>query len=248
MEPWRGAAIDDSVRDAIANSHLRSIPAHAVAELLAGARRIPIHAGSTVRGAGEAGPHLELLVRGFVRIFVMAPDGRTLTVRYLRRGALAGVASLFTPRFSMPGSIQALLDSDVLVFDPEVVRRVAARDLDVAQGLLAELSERVVSFVAEIPGSAFTTVRQRVARHLLDLASERQHGHELVAHVNQQALADAVGSVREVMVRVLRELRDEGVIRTGRAVITILDPDRLMVEHDPAVSTVVAEINWNSGP
>ncbi len=130
----------------------------------------------------------------------------------------------------MPGSIQALVDSELLSFRPGVVRALAERDIRVARALIDELSERVVSFVAEIPGSVFSTVRQRVARHLLDLASEQQHGHDLVARVSQQTLADAAGSVREVVVRVLRELRDEGVIRTSRAGIAILMPERLVVE------------------
>jgi CRP/FNR family transcriptional regulator, cyclic AMP receptor protein len=227
--------VDPAVRVAIAASHLRDVSAVTIERLLQGSRRIAVPAGSTVRGAGEVGPHLELLVDGFVRIFIVAPDGRTLTIRYFRQGALTGVASLFTPQFAMPGSIQALRDSDILVFDPDVVRRLTVLDLGIAQGLLAELSERVVSFVSEIPGSAFTSVRQRVARHLLDLASERQQGRALVAHVSQQALADAVGSVREVVVRVLRDLREEGLIRTGRSGITILDPAHLMSEsiHEP---------------
>lgn len=243
-----GPAIDGAVRDAIAISHLRDVSAGALDGLLAASRRFDVPAGSTVRRVGDAGPHLELVVGGFVRVFMMAPDGRTVTVRYLRRGALAGVASLFTRGFSMPGSIQAVLDSTLLAFDPMVVRGLAERDLGVARGLLAELSERVLSFAAEIPGNAFTTVRQRVARHLLDLATEQQQeGHDLVAQVSQQALADSVGSVREVVVRVLRELREDGAIRTSRAGITILRPADLAVSRLPALQDGDDERDWNTG-
>ncbi len=240
--------LDDRVQAALARSHFRRLPDDIAAELVDGARRIGVPAGSTVRAAGEAGPHIELLVEGFVRIFVTAPDGRSLTVRYFRRGALTGVASLFTPRFSMPGSIQALVDSELLALRPEAVIGLAERDVLVARALIDELSERVVSFVAEIPGSAFSTVRQRVARHLLDLASEQRHGHHLVAKVSQQALADAVGTVREVIVRVLREFREEEVIRTNRAGIEILVPERLMVELFPAAPATNDPPDWNLGP
>jgi CRP/FNR family transcriptional regulator, cyclic AMP receptor protein len=229
-----GTDIDDDIREAIAASHFRELPDGTLAELVGGSRRIHVAAGSSVRVAGEEGPHLELLIDGFVRIFVAAPDGRSLTVRYFRRGALTGVASLFTPKFAMPGSIQALVDSEVLVFDPGTVRRLVDRDLAVARAILDELAERVVSWVAEIPGSAFATVRQRVARHLLDLASEQQHGKELVARVSQQTLADATGTVREVVVRVLRELREEGLIRTRRGGIVIVRPEGLVVEVFPS--------------
>jgi CRP/FNR family cyclic AMP-dependent transcriptional regulator len=75
-----------------------------------------------------------------------------------------------------------------------------------------------------------TRAFQRVARHLLDLAAEG--GPELVAPVSQQQLADAVGTVREVVVRVLRDLRRAGVIRTGRDRIVIVDPARLSAEQD----------------
>jgi hypothetical protein len=105
--------------------------------------------------------------------------------------------SLFASPFSLPATIQAVTDADLLAFRPSVVQRAAERDARVARALIDELSERVLSFIGEIPGSAFATLRQRVARHLLDLASEGQTGPELVAAVGQQDLADAVGTVRE---------------------------------------------------
>jgi len=48
--------------------------------------------------------------------------------------------------------------------------------------------------------------------------------------VTQQALADATGSVREVVVRALRELRLLGVIETNGSLITILRVNRLIDE------------------
>lgn len=42
-----------------------------------------------------------------------------------------------------------------------------------ARAFLSELSEPAWRFIHEITGSAFATMRQRVACHLLDLASER---------------------------------------------------------------------------
>jgi CRP/FNR family cyclic AMP-dependent transcriptional regulator len=104
----------------------------------------------------------------------------------------------------------------------------------------------VVSFMEEIP-SAFATVRARVARHLLDLASESQKGCEFVAAIGQQELAEAVGTVREVIVRALRELREEGLLRTGRAGIIILDPERLATEAFGGAAGARITSDWNTG-
>jgi len=215
-----------------------------VDELLVGAGRVRIAAGSVTHREGEDAPHLELVIAGVVRVFVTAPDGRTMTIRYCRPGALIGAVSLFAPGFALPATTQALVDAELLRLSPTAARRAAARDVRVAQAFLSELSERVLSFIWEIPGGAFATVRQRVARHLLDMASERvpeppsapRSRSELTVNVSQRELAEAVGTAREVVVRVLRELRQDGVVRTGRDRIVIADPARLIQDY-----------GWNPG-
>jgi CRP/FNR family transcriptional regulator, cyclic AMP receptor protein len=226
--------VDPDLRAAVSLSHLRELPADVLDDLLVGAARVTIRASSVFHRQGDGAPHLELVVSGLVRVYVSAPDGRTMTVRYCRPGALLGRLSLFTPGFAMPAAVQALVDAELLALSPAVARRAAAQDVRVTRAFLREQSERAVGFLYQVPGSAFATVRQRVARHLLDLAAEG--GPELAASVTQQQLADAVGTVREVVVRVLRELRQAGVIRTGRDRIVIVDPARLSAEQD-----------WNSG-
>jgi CRP/FNR family transcriptional regulator, cyclic AMP receptor protein len=220
------ARLDDDARTAIAASSLGSLPEEAIAELTAGAERQRIPARSTFHHEGEDAPHLELVLAGLIRVQVTAADGRTLTVRYARPGALLGVATLYA-RVARPFDIQALSDSELLAFRPTTVRACADRDPRVARALLTETSERVMSFVAEFSGHAFASIRQRIARHLLDLASDHQRPNELLAPVSQQELADAVGTVREVVVRVLREFREQGVVQTGRDGIVIRDPERL---------------------
>jgi CRP/FNR family transcriptional regulator, cyclic AMP receptor protein len=215
---------------AIERSHLRSLSPETLAHVAADAVRLDVEPGGTIHREGDTEPHVRLVVSGLVRMHVTAVDGRTMTVRYCRPGALLGVVSLFASPFVLPVSIQAITRTELLGLRPSVVRGAADRDVRVARALIDELSERVLSFINEIPGSVFATVRQRVIRHLIDLASETQEGPVLVAAISQQDLADAVGTVREVVVRSLRELRDTGLIRTERDRIVLLDPERLVEE------------------
>jgi CRP-like cAMP-binding protein len=177
--------LDDDTRAAMEASNLRSLLPEVVARLADDASRVRAPAGTMVHAEGNTSPYLEIVISGLVRVYVTARDGRTMTVRYCRPGALIGTISLFADRFSLPAAIQAVTDADLLAFRPSVVQRAAERDPNVANALLNELSERVLSLVAEIRDSAFATVRQRVARHLLDLASESQTGSELVAAIGQ---------------------------------------------------------------
>jgi CRP/FNR family transcriptional regulator, cyclic AMP receptor protein len=228
------------VRAAIEASHLRTLSPAMIARLTGDASRLLVPAGSTIYRKGHAAPHLALVVCGLMRDYVTGPDGRTLTVRYCRAGALIGAVSLFASPFSLPASIQAVADTDLLAFRPSVVQRAAERDTHVARALIDELSERALALMTEVADGAFATVRQRVARHLLDLASDRQSGAQLVIAISQQELAEAVGTVREVIVRALRELRKAGLLATGRNGIVLLDPPRLLAESGARATNVPA--------
>jgi DMSO/TMAO reductase YedYZ molybdopterin-dependent catalytic subunit len=245
MEREGSSSTGDRGRAAIEASYLRSLPHAVVDGLMAGSRLLPVEAGSVVRWEGDATAHFDLVVTGLVRVFVTAPDGRSLTVRYVRPGGLLGAVSLFASPFVLPATIQAVTDAELLRLAPSVVRRAADTDVRVARALIDELTERVLSFIPEIPGSVFATVRQRVARHLLDLASGSPASGVLLADIGQQELADAVGTVREVVVRALRQLREAGLIRTGRDGVVIhwdipmADPQAWRLSVDGAVSRPV---------
>jgi CRP/FNR family transcriptional regulator len=229
------------LRDAVGESHLRDLPSDVLDELFEGAVRMKVSAGSVAHWALDAEQYLELVITGVIRVFVTAPDGRTMTIRYCRSGELLGAMSLFSDEFTEPATKQALVDTELLMMSPSTVRVLAHRDLRVASALLVELSERARNFVNEIPGTAFATVRQRVARQLLDLASTHQQDRdpdaELAVRITQQGLAEAVGTVREVVVRTLRQLRDAGVVRTERDRIVLLDPAQL-----------TEQVKWNTSP
>ncbi len=231
--------MDELRRVAIAASNLRSLPVPVQDRLLATGVARTVDAGAALRHEGDDTAHLVLVLSGLLRVFVSDVDGRTMTVRYVRSGGLLGAVSLFAPQFTLPGTIQAVTDTEVLQLDARAVRHAADTDVAVARALIDELSDRVIEFLEELPGSAFATVRERIARHLLDLATTV--GPELVVQVPQQALADAVGTSREVVVRSLRELRESGLIRTGRDGIAILDAESLAAEADRR------RAGWNTG-
>lgn len=225
---------DPEVRAALAVSPFGGLAPASLGSLLAGSHRLSIRPGGFVRREAQAGSHLELVTGGLVRGSLHGPDGRTLTIRYARAGALLGTVSLFDPGYTMPGSTRALLPTSLLQLRPEVVLAAVDRDPAVARALLGDLAERVREYLGELHQRAFASVRQRVARHLLDLASDEQRtGEGLVVAITQQDLADAVGSVREVVERVLHDLRREGAVATRRGRIIILEPYRLLLAVQP---------------
>ena len=228
----KDAIQDPAVIEAVRQSPLAKLPAEVLAALTADALVLEVPAGAVPQRAG-GNLTVGMMVSGLMRVFHVTADGRELTFRYARAGGLLAIAALYMNR-NGPVNMQALAPCRMLVLRPPVVRAVAERDARVANIFAEEVAHRLMNVIDELAGNTFGSMRQRVVRHLLDLAAgPTGQRTPLIARVSQQALADAVGSVREVVVRLLRELREEGMIRTGRDEIELLEPARLHAETFP---------------
>jgi len=182
-------------------------------------------AGDTVYAEADAGG-LAVVLDGLLRVYMHASDGRQVTVRYVRAGDLLGVPSLVGG--PAPVFVQAVVPATAFLFDGDRIKRAARNDASIAWAFAEESVHRLYDVLEELAGNAFASVRQRVARHLLDLASSRAaSGSTLTALVSQQDLANSVGSVREVVARVLAALRAERLVRTSPGRVEIIDPVRL---------------------
>ena len=128
------------VHQAFEISNLRSLPDKTKDRLVATGNVLSIPAGSTLHREGDEAAHLELVISGLLRVYVTALDGRTLTVRYCRPGSILGAVSLFASPFSMPASVKALIDAEILSMSAPAIRQAAERDLVLARALIDELS------------------------------------------------------------------------------------------------------------
>lgn len=80
-------------------------------------------------------------------------------------------------------------------------------------------SERIATLMQLVEEVAFHKLDQRLANVLL--------GKGRIVHATHQQLADELGSVREMVSRLLKNFADQGLVRLGREQVEILDPARL---------------------
>ena len=206
-----------------------SLPTETVELLAAGGSLSDVLAGVTVYTEADA-ERFCVIVRGLLRVYTARerrPPGNG-PLRSCRRPA--GCAR--TRRRSRAG-VRAGVDRQRRVLHGRgagEASRPARRGRGV--GLRRGVgSPFVTDILEELAGNTFATVRQRVVRHLLDLAASRPAtGGRLAALVSQQDLANSVGSVREVVARVLRELRAASLVRTSPGRVEILDPLKMSLE------------------
>ena len=150
-------------------------------------------------------------------------------MRYIRPGELIGHVLPFAADRA-PLGIAAVTDCEIIELDVRQLRTTVENDVAAALRMVAALNHRLEDSYATLAATAFGTMRERVAGHLLDLAHGTDASGRLAARVTQQELADSIGTAREVVARVLRELRDEGLVETGPRVIVLVDPGALAAQ------------------
>jgi CRP/FNR family cyclic AMP-dependent transcriptional regulator len=203
----------------------------AAAELVAATSTVAtFRVGETIMGAGRSW-WPAVVAEGNLELTILSPDGREATLRFIGPGVIFGLVALFEPDYSDPTPerrMVAVERSTLIFLQPSILRRLihdhSEFSLHVIRGLVSwggALSDAAGRY-------AFMTVRQRVAAHLLGVARlEPGAGDGGAVNITQQELADAVGSVREVVARILHDLRVAGAISVSRSTVTILDRQRL---------------------
>ena len=199
---------------------MKTVPRAAIPRLLSSAQAFDYRPGDVVLEAGQQRSPA-LVVSGVLRIVIRSNDGRVATISYLGSGRIFGVPTLFG---SLPVSVVAHKASTVIHFDAEEVARLASDTAEFGWALLKATSENAIVMPDAVAKFAFKTVQQRVADNLLWSSSlVPSHQGAPVARLTQQEIADAVGSVREVVARALRNLKSKGLIKLTPRGVVILD-------------------------
>jgi CRP-like cAMP-binding protein len=214
--------LDEQTVEAWSSSQLGRLPAAAQAELAPLTVRMRVAAGQMIYRQSDP-PCFVLVVRGLARIRAQSMDGRYVTIRYMHPGDCVGIVTVVTDQ--QPVDAEAVTDCDVVFVDVGTLRRLATTQAQVGWVLARSAAASCIDVIDLMTGNLFLSVRQRVARHLLDLSENTDEG--LVVKVGQQGIADAIGSVREVVARALRDLEASGLVERTKQYIRLTDPSAL---------------------
>ena len=183
----------------------------------------------TLWNAGDTPAGLTLVLEGNVRI-LRGSAGRQTVVHSGEAGSTLGEIPFFT-RSCYPATAVAAEPTRCLLITYDAFENALKADPQLAFEMLKRLSVRVESLVERVSQLSSESVLARLARYVL--ARAQRHGN-LTSHqifslgMTQSQLAEELGTVREVVVRALRSLKDSGAIASaGDGKYRISDPAKL---------------------
>lgn len=194
---------DQLLREIAARGNVKQYPAHAV-----------------IINEGDAADSLFIVLAGRVKVYAGNDAGKEVILGMLGPGDYVG-------EMALDGGVRS---ASVMTMEPTrcaVVTGASLRDFlaahpDFALHLIRDLIRRVRRLTGSVKNLALEDVYHRVVALLQEL-SEPQGGQRVVAQkLTQQDIAEHVGSSREMVSRIFKELVAGGYLRVDAGRITVL--------------------------
>jgi CRP/FNR family cyclic AMP-dependent transcriptional regulator len=176
-----------------------------------------------VLSEGDETDTVFFILRGKVKVFLSDPDGKEVVVNTQGPGEYFGEMSLEPGGRS--ASVMALEPSRIVAVRMADFRPFLLDHPQFQQELVRKLIRRVRALSCHVRDLALLDVYGRVVHALQELARE-EGGRLIVPEVmSQQAIANLVGASREMVSRILKDLRVGGYLGLdGRRIVILKKP------------------------
>jgi len=187
-------------------------------------------AGERIFLEGEPCRGLYLIAEGTVKIYKSSASGREILLAIDRAPASIAEIPVFDGG-AFPASAMAVTQVAAYFIPTKDFQQMCRENPDILLKLMTIVGRRLRGLVAIVHEITFGSVRQRLARALLD--SEREAGGSpFPLPATHQELALRLGTVREVVSRNLSRFQAQGLIRVQDRKVSILDPEGLEAEAE----------------
>ena len=194
----------------------QKLPAAAAEEIVRSAALRQAPAGTILFEAASPCTGFPMLLEGSVRVVKSAPNGREVQLYRITPGEsclLSSSCLLGGSAYSATGIAETAVT--LLALPPALFHRLLAEHKPFRDYVFGLFSERLADLMSLVEAVAFHKLDQRLAALLL--------GKGELVRATHQSLADELGSVREMVSRLLANFQDRGWVALGREQIRITD-------------------------
>ena len=182
---------------------------------------------------GNVESNLFYLQYGSLKAIKTSPDGREQVLRFINTGEVFNELGVLAKKPN-PATAVALEESGIWLIPRHVLEEIVMSHPQTAMQIIENMADKITSLVTLAADLSLKTVESRFANLLLEQAEgdviERRRW------TNQTELAARLGTVPDVLSRVIRELTKAGLIEMDKQQIRIVNhaglAERAMIRGD----------------
>jgi CRP/FNR family transcriptional regulator, dissimilatory nitrate respiration regulator len=210
-----------------------ALTAEQLGHIATAAREKHLAKGAMLFQKGDPVQGFYVVVSGQIKLALPSAQGNEKVVEIIGPQQSFAEAVMFMDR-PLPVFAEALLDTQLLHIGKEAIFHLIDTDPSFARRLLAGLSMRLHSLIADVESYTLRSSAQRLIGYLLQHAphdDESVNRVEIRLPASKHILASRLNLTPETFSRVLHDLSHSGLIEVKGRVITVPDLQRLRT-HD----------------
>lgn len=170
---------------------------------------------------------LVLIKSGQLRAYILSEDGREITLyRLLDQDICLFSASCVMRSVQFEIMIATEKESEVFILPPYVFKKIMDESAPLANYVNELMATRFSEVMWLIEQIMWKSIDKRLANFLLE---ETTLDNSPVLKLTHEAIANHLGTAREVVTRMLRYFQNEGFVKLTRGTVEIID--RKGMEH-----------------
>lgn len=181
---------------------------------------------SVLINEGDLSNSMYLLMSGKVKVYVGDADGREFILRTLEPGDYFGEFSLLDEEETRTASVMTVEKSEFKILKRVDFAQLRSNYPEINQVLITNLVGTIRHLTDSVKTLALKDVYGRI-RKLLNTLAQANDG-KINEKLTQQEIANRVGSSREMVARILKDLATGGYIHSEKKQITLL---KTLPEH-----------------
>ncbi|HHW23478.1 MAG TPA: Crp/Fnr family transcriptional regulator [Clostridiaceae bacterium] len=160
-----------------------------------------------------------LVLSGIIRIYKLSEDGREITLYRIGRGetCVLTVACLMgTGDIPFPVAASAEQTSEVVFIPLELFRKFFFESSSLQKFLFSSMSAKFYSVLGLVENITF----KRTSDRLMDYIISKTAGGTYPIYATHENIASELGTAREVVSRLLKDMESKGIVSLSRGKIT----------------------------
>ncbi|GAB6057727.1 Crp/Fnr family transcriptional regulator [Desulfonatronum parangueonense] len=178
--------------------------------------------GDLIFSEGDPAAGFFLVLSGQVKVFKMSFDGKEQVLHFVGPDEIFAEVPVYSGG-AYPANAATLRETRTLFFPRAAIRRLVARDPNLAMNMLADLSKRLRQLTRLVENLSLKESPARLAAYLLHAGSELVQTDEVELDVTKGQLATLLGTTPETLSRTLKKMSENGVIEVHGRTIRLLD-------------------------
>lgn len=181
--------------------------------------------GTLIHGGSADCTGLLVVRSGQIRAYILSDEGRQISIyRLFERDMCLFSAACIMNSIQFDIMIEAQKDTEFWLIPPEIYKNLMNESTAVSNYTNEIMAARFSDVVWLLEQIMWKSLDKRVASFLLDEAIIED---SLTLKITHEAIANHLGTHREVVTRMMRYLQNEGLIKVGRGTVEILSKKNL---------------------